>query len=859
MKQSWSVSAIFALACLAGLVAWSQRHGALPAGAGAPASRLPASMAPGTPRRLATLVLPATTDASRQPATLQLTEDVLRAAVAEGTLLVDAGVGRVYPVRITRRQHAPGGAWTAIGRVETRLGPQSMVVTINGRNVFGVLPKPDGTLLSITTTRGITSITPVGGLVGGQSGLGKPDFLVPPSLQPRASGATAAAARAYIVEALDEPVEDVRIDVLGLYSDEVVALRGSVEAAEVEVASQVAVADQAFIDSGTHVRINLVGMKQVDIDLQSSNDQELLAITASLMEIDLADQLAADLVFLDTPQPEGDPTCGEGWMNFGIAADDYYSQPTYGYSVVNVAPCSPYALAHQIGHNMGSSHEVVHGSTPPGDWVTYGAFPWSFGYRIDGPDGFETIMAYDDPGTPLIGRFSSPDSNACGEPCGVPRVADNARSLDAMAQTIAGFREPPGSIVIGDGARIEPMPGETVALSIPIRAFGMAGADNLQFDVEVAGGTATLDEDYRLPTRQVSIDRGMSEVPVPVTILGDDAIEGDETIVLRIVSPNGLAIADAEATVTIVDDDPRDIVAGRVRFPEGTDPPTTSWYMDFYGVATVELGSDRYLVSPPDFAFALPVVAGSTITIDGNVPPAPFVSERRTFTANDSGTTWVDYRLRKGVPLSGKLTIPEGGADPGAVTVIMEIATPDGRFASNQRVLSAGDPFTEWVAPGSVVKIFSFGAPPYSSYKTMFAVDAPMVQDIRMSALPSLWVMVPAGLTEPRETAGLALQFLVDSSQGEVTVHWQTEDGSAKAGQDYVAASGTVVIPQWQGEGYARIDLLPDQVLDGAKYFLVRLDSPAGAVVANPLVKVVIRDDEPEGHTGGPGQKQSLP
>src|SRR5690606_36554674 len=171
---------VVALLCAAGLGAWvyhlgspqqESRTGALAAVAHAePAPR--AIVLESAPA----LELRPIGRPGQQPATLQLTESTLRRALARGTLQVEPASGGRYAVRMVRGQDEASGAWTAVGVVQTRVGPQSMVVTVRGRDVFGVLPQPDGSLLQITTTRGVTSIAPAGGMVPpGQSALGNPD------------------------------------------------------------------------------------------------------------------------------------------------------------------------------------------------------------------------------------------------------------------------------------------------------------------------------------------------------------------------------------------------------------------------------------------------------------------------------------------------------------------------------------------------------------------------------------------------------------------------------------------------------------------------------------------------------------
>jgi hypothetical protein len=106
---------------------------------------------------------------------------MLESAWQDGELSVGLPDGRRYLVALERQRFDPRGQWTVIGRVQTRIGKQAMVLTFGPDAVFGVLPHPDGSLLQITTTRGKTGVTDAGGLLppGSKGTLAtEPDYLI---------------------------------------------------------------------------------------------------------------------------------------------------------------------------------------------------------------------------------------------------------------------------------------------------------------------------------------------------------------------------------------------------------------------------------------------------------------------------------------------------------------------------------------------------------------------------------------------------------------------------------------------------------------------------------------------------------
>ncbi|KAJ2938498.1 hypothetical protein O0L34_g12993 [Tuta absoluta] len=82
----------------------------------------------------------------------------------------------------------------------------------------------------------------------------------------------------------------------------------------------------------------------------------------------------------------------------------------------------------------------------------------------------------------------------------------------------------------------------------------------------------------------------------------------------------------------------------------------------------------------------------------------------------------------------------------------------------------------------------------------------------------------------------------------EVSVQYTTEDGTAEAGADYVAAQGQLVFKAGETEKKFSIEVIDDDVFEADEHFYVRLLSARGASVATPSVAtVVILDDDHSG------------
>lgn len=251
------------------------------------------------------------------------------------------------------------------------------------------------------------------------------DYLIPPAIYALHSAESAF----HEMPSPVNPNELITIDVLVLYTPGVAISR---------LGQMINDANNAYRDSAVNIHLRAIHIQEVAYTAHSNNADALRALTnetdpAFRGVYQLRNDAKADLVVLvrpfDWPIQDG---CGVAWLlGSNEQAHLIHKQSNYAYSVVSVGAsggyvCSDLAFVHELGHNMGLTHDKENASHK-------GAFPYSYGYKTA---SFGTVMAYS---ANRIARFSSPVQLCMDQVCG-REDADNVRSLNEIRATIANFR-----------------------------------------------------------------------------------------------------------------------------------------------------------------------------------------------------------------------------------------------------------------------------------------------------------------------------------------------------------------------------------------------------------------------------------
>ena len=138
----------------------------------------------------------------------------------------------------------------------------------------------------------------------------------------------------------------------------------------------------------------------------------------------LRDQYGADCVTLIVA---GSQYCGIAYLMTNVSA----GFESNAFSVVSRSCATGYySFGHELGHNMGCAHDSANAGSA--------AYNYSYGWRTSN-NAYRTVMAYS-PGS-RINYYSNPSKSKNGYALGNTNSAENWKSLNNTASTVAAWRD----------------------------------------------------------------------------------------------------------------------------------------------------------------------------------------------------------------------------------------------------------------------------------------------------------------------------------------------------------------------------------------------------------------------------------
>lgn len=419
-----------------------------------------------------------------------------------------------------------------------------------------------------------------------------------------------------------------------------------------------------------------------------------------------------------------------------------------------------------------------------------------------------------------------------------------------------------------------------------------------------ASGTATIAGGDYLPASGIlTFPVGVLSQPINITIAGDAVDEPNETFVVDLSSAVNATLADSQATVTITDDDPAPVMTiSDVSLIEGTvsegQPGTTtaqftvslsgassSTVTASYATAngTATSGGD-YVAGSGTVTFG-PGVVTQTVSITVNSDVLDEVDE--TFVVNltspvnatigdPQGSATVTDDDAEPTMAIADLTLTEGNSGTKLAAFTLSLSAPSGKtvtaaYATANGSATAGADYvattgTATVAPGAmstVVNVTINGDTAFELDETFQVnlsapanatlADAQATGSITNDdVLPSFSI---ADVTVNEGNSGSAnVNVTVTASAPNaqiMTVAFATANGTATAGSDYVAASGTLTFNPGVISQTITISIAGDTTTESNETVLVNLASPVNATVLDGQGVVTITNDDGGAPTAG--------
>jgi len=327
-------------------------------------------------------------------------------------------------------------------------------------------------------------------------------------------------------------------------------------------------------------------------------------------------------------------------------------------------------------------------------------------------------------------------------------------------------------------------------------AEGSSGSTSFEFTVTLSheyqgqvavqyalqAGTATTSIDYLNTSGTLTFDPGQTTKTFTVTVLGDTLNEIDETFLVNLTNPTVGTLSRAQATGTIVNDDP---------------VPTLS-------INTPAAQTENAGVTPLAFTVTLSAMSGQDVVVHYS-------------TANGTATAGQDYVAQS----NGTLTIPAG-----QLTGTIDVALLDD---------TADEPDETFTVTLSTPTGATLAAGQEVGTGTILDNDS----------TPTLSISNASVQEGNSGTTDLVFTVMLSAvSNQDVSVSFVTQDQTASDSSDYDAANGTLTILAGQTTGTITVKVRGDGAVEPNETFRVDLSDATNASIAVGSATGTITNDD---------------
>jgi hypothetical protein len=415
-------------------------------------------------------------------------------------------------------------------------------------------------------------------------------------------------------------------------------------------------------------------------------------------------------------------------------------------------------------------------------------------------------------------------------------------------------------------------------------------------------GTAD-EKDFTVGSGTVTVPPGQTSAQVTVGVVGDTGDEPDETFTVRLATPEGATLGDADGAVTIRDDDEPVIELPVLRIsdnsvPEADDETTGELTVSLdhasdqrvtvdWATAPGTAGSDDYVedhgtltFDPGQTSATVPVTVRGDDVVELDETFTVHLSNPTQATVDDADgvvTIYDEDDTEPGVQPTirvGDTTGPEGnaGTTPATLTVVLDkpSATPitvqwttlSYTANADDFVAAAGD---LTFAPGEVseqltvqlrgdqlledretfvVRLTGANIADDTAFVTIDDDDA----DTGPHPAPPPPTLRIGDVTVPEGNASgtpATVTVVLDrTSNTPVTVRWATADGTATAPGDYTAGQGPLTFAPGETTKQITVPVTGDRAYEDTETFAIGLDAAAGATITDATAAVTVTNDD---------------
>ena len=420
----------------------------------------------------------------------------------------------------------------------------------------------------------------------------------------------------------------------------------------------------------------------------------------------------------------------------------------------------------------------------------------------------------------------------------------------------------------------------TTVLTYIVTASDPAPAGGISFDIATADGTATAGSDYvARSVTAATIAAGSTTYSFDVTVNGDTTYETNETVLVTLTNATGATIADAQGVGTITNDDAGTgtfrifatnftgfTAAGFAPNPTATQLDSDVWRV----VGLSDITNPAYGFTATTGDFARGVINGSADpTTAGVYSP----SSNAALVVQPTGAEldvggFIEARILNNTGATAtSFNIAFDWAYRNSAARASNLQLSYSTDGTNFTVASAANFTTPGTAEATTPAVFSYqnevltlsnlavadGGNLYLRWTHLNSTgsgsrDEVGIDNITVDAVTSTQASFAIANTSVVEgdTGTTTALFTVTRSSGNgvASIDFATANGTATAGSDYVATSGTLNFADGQTQATIAVTVNGDTLFEPNETFFVNLSNPVGALLpASQAVGTITNDD----------------